>query len=203
MLFPSTLVISDKLDDVNSLLAKVGHQSIANNPDLLLITDYTVENIRSISNFLSRRPYNHSSKIVLIPQAELLNLESQNTLLKNLEEPGDNNYFIILTLRPRSLISTIISRCHTVRVPLPAIAIPAKITFPQDTKSALKLADTLPKNKDELLSFLRQQLIAYQQELVHHPSPQTIIVINKLTKAIRLVGSNIDPRTVADFLFLS
>jgi len=204
MLFPSTLLVSNNLSTIDPLLASLDHKSITNNPDILLIEEYTVENIRSINNFLSRSPYNHSSKIVIIPQAELLNIDSQNTLLKNLEEPGDNNYFILLTTRPNSLISTILSRCQiihphnstkTTDYPL--------LSFPTSVFESILLSDTLPKEKLEFLNYLNTQISLYQQLLIASPNSQNSKIINKLIKAILMVNANIDTKSVTDFLLLS
>ncbi len=54
-------------------------------------------------------------KIVIISNAEALNKESANRLLKTLEEPTSNTYFILLTSRLERLLQTIKSRCQIVR----------------------------------------------------------------------------------------
>lgn len=204
MLFPSTLVVGSNFTSINQMLANLGHQSITNNPDIYLISEYTVENIRSINNFLSLAPYNHQTKIVIIPNAELLNLESQNTLLKNLEEPGINNYFILLTAYPNSLISTILSRCQIIRLKdtTSKSDIPI-LRFPKLVGESLLLSETLPKDKNEFLIFLNNQISLYQQQLISQPNSQTSLIINKLIKATKMVKANVDLKSTADFLLLS
>ena len=54
-------------------------------------------------------------KVVIIFNAESLNKESANRLLKTLEEPTSNTYFILLTSRLERLIQTIKSRCQIIR----------------------------------------------------------------------------------------
>jgi DNA polymerase-3 subunit delta' len=208
MLFPSTLVICQDQAVLNKYLdaitRELGHYPITNDPDIFLVSEYTVENIRTIKNFLSRSPYSHTSKLVIIPQAELLNLESQNTLLKDLEEPGKDNYFIVATSIAASLLPTIISRCHQIHLNEGNTKIISKpITFPTNITSALETSDTFPKNKDELLLYLNDQLQIFQQMLVKDPSDQNIKTITKLIKTVQMVKANVEPRAAVDFLMLS
>jgi len=203
MLFPSTLVVSDNLDSITPILKNLGHFSVENNPDVFLVSEYSIDHIRTINNFLSLSPYSHTSKIVVIPQAHLLNIESQNTLLKNLEEPGANNYFILITTRPNALISTILSRCQIIKDQPAKSLLPAILKFPKSIAECLSLSETLPKDKVELLTYLNQQIELYQQELIKDPSATNSRLINKLIKATQMLPANIDPKSVTDFLLLS
>src|SRR5205085_3602337 len=54
-------------------------------------------------------------KVFVIEQAELMNAQAQNALLKTLEEPAGRALIILLTDQPGALLSTIRSRCQTVR----------------------------------------------------------------------------------------
>jgi hypothetical protein len=211
MLFPSTLVISSDIATLTKYLDAIthelGHYPLTNNPDVFLLNnpeDYTIENIRRIRNFLSQNPYSHSSKMVIIPKANLLNPESQNTLLKNLEEPGPNNYFVLATNIPAALLPTIISRCHLIRLNQNTTHTTTKsLLFPSDVPSALSMSDTLPKNKDDLLSYFEDQLLVFQQLLIESPSKETTKIITKLIKTIQMVKANVEPRAAIDFLLLS
>ena len=55
-------------------------------------------------------------KIGIINDAECLNHQAQNAFLKTLEEPPTNAIIILSTAKPLSLLPTIRSRCHTIRV---------------------------------------------------------------------------------------
>ena len=61
------------------------------------------------------KPYHGHAKVFIIDEAELLAPEAQNLLLKTLEEPPPDTYFILVTTRPDSLLPTIRSRCQPVR----------------------------------------------------------------------------------------
>ena len=54
-------------------------------------------------------------KAFVIEQAELMNPQAQNALLKTLEEPAGRTVVILLTDQPAALLPTIRSRCQTVR----------------------------------------------------------------------------------------
>ena len=84
-------------------------------PNLLHIASVNnkipVDDVRKINSFLSTTSYVDQPKIVLIDRAEYLNLSASNALLKCLEEPGRNAYFILLTNNHKGLLKTIQSRC--------------------------------------------------------------------------------------------
>jgi DNA polymerase-3 subunit delta' len=46
-----------------------------------------------------------------------MNTEAANKLLKTLEEPMPNTYFIMVSHNPNKIITTIISRCRIVELP--------------------------------------------------------------------------------------
>ena len=54
-------------------------------------------------------------KVFIIEQAESMNAQAQNALLKTLEEPAGRTLIILLTDQPGSLLQTIRSRCQFVR----------------------------------------------------------------------------------------
>src|SRR5439155_23785955 len=59
-------------------------------------------------------------KVFVIEQAELLNTQAQNAMLKTLEEPLGRTLIILLTDQPDVLLPTIRSRCQLLRFsPLP------------------------------------------------------------------------------------
>ena len=65
-------------------------------------------------------------KVFILDEAELLNLEGQNALLKTLEEPPPGTTIILITSSEERLLPTIRSRCQrTAFVPLPAQAVAA------------------------------------------------------------------------------
>ena len=72
---------------------------------------------RNINDFLGITPSISINKVVLILNAQTMNNECQNALLKNLEEPAPNTYIIMTTDRSSSLLETIYSRCQVFNIP--------------------------------------------------------------------------------------
>tara|TARA_B100001175_G_scaffold174360_1_gene148105 strand:- start:12023 stop:12991 length:969 start_codon:yes stop_codon:yes gene_type:complete len=72
---------------------------------------------RNINDFLSITPSIAINKVAIITNAQTMNDESQNALLKSLEEPAPNTFIILTTNRPKSLLQTIYSRCQVINVP--------------------------------------------------------------------------------------
>lgn len=73
-----------------------------------------VEDIRTLLEKLSLAGMGHA-RVVIIEQAHLMNEQASNALLKTLEEPGDNLFFILIANEETLLLSTIRSRTQTVR----------------------------------------------------------------------------------------
>jgi DNA polymerase-3 subunit delta' len=75
----------------------------------------SVEQMRDTRRDASLRPSMGRRKVYLIPNAELMNLEASNTLLKTLEEPSDFVTLLLIAPAVESVIPTIQSRCQIVR----------------------------------------------------------------------------------------
>jgi len=69
-----------------------------------------IDKVRDVLKFLSKTSYNLDIKIVLIDDAEYLNINSSNALLKALEEPYNNTYFFIIHNSSSKILDTIKSR---------------------------------------------------------------------------------------------
>ncbi|MCA1991788.1 MAG: DNA polymerase III subunit delta' [Coleofasciculus sp. S288] len=78
-----------------------------------------LEQIREISQFLSRSALEASRKVVVIEQAETMAEAAANGLLKTLEEPGQAT-IILIAPSTESLLPTLVSRCQ--RIPFYRLA---------------------------------------------------------------------------------
>ena len=72
-----------------------------------------LEQVRSVSQFLGRRPLESPRCLVVIERVEAMAEGAANALLKTLEEPG-GGLLILLTAAPERLLSTIRSRCQQI-----------------------------------------------------------------------------------------
>ncbi len=102
-------------------------------PDLVWIApkgaQHMVEEVREqVIRAAAYRPYEGGKRVFVVEAAEAMRDESQNALLKTLEEPPEFVHLILLTSEPAALLETIASRCQPVDfAPLPAEAIEAAI----------------------------------------------------------------------------
>ncbi|HAZ10249.1 MAG: DNA polymerase III subunit delta' [Omnitrophica bacterium GWA2_41_15] len=92
-----------------------------NHPDLFIIQKekessfIKIDRIRDIIYQASLKPYEARKKIFIITEAEDMNEESQNALLKILEEPRENQVFILTTSCVSGILPTVVSRCKAVK----------------------------------------------------------------------------------------
>ena len=128
-MFPNKILLSGmkgigKSLIVNYFLLKVfnsnnDYQLINNNshPNILNIKknidkkNIEINQIREIIKFTNQSSFNNKSRFIIIDDAEALNINSSNALLKNLEEPNENVYFILIYNSEKFLFDTIKSRC--------------------------------------------------------------------------------------------
>ena len=76
-----------------------------------------IKQIRDLIINLNKSSFNNKPRFVLIDNIELLNTNSINALLKILEEPNENIYFILIN-NNKKILSTLLSRCINYRINL-------------------------------------------------------------------------------------
>jgi DNA polymerase-3 subunit delta' len=72
-----------------------------------------LEQIREITQFLSRPPLAAERNIIVLEQAETMAESAANALLKTLEEPGKAT-LILIAPSPESVLPTLVSRCQKI-----------------------------------------------------------------------------------------
>lgn len=75
-----------------------------------------IKQVVQIVSDVSKKPYDSGYKIVIIEQGEKMTIDAQNAFLKTLEEPPAFTVFIILAENPKSLLTTVVSRCQSFRL---------------------------------------------------------------------------------------
>lgn len=71
----------------------------------------SIDQIRVLDSFLNQSTFDNLPKFIIIDSTEDLNNSSANSLLKSLEEPKKNTFFILITHQISLLLPTIRSRC--------------------------------------------------------------------------------------------
>ena len=72
-----------------------------------------LEQIREITQFLSRPPLEATRNVIVLEQAETMAESAANALLKTLEEPGKAT-LILIAPSPESVLPTLVSRCQKI-----------------------------------------------------------------------------------------
>jgi DNA polymerase-3 subunit delta' len=79
-----------------------------------------VDSIRDLERHANYLPNEAKARFFIIDDADKMNDEASNALLKTLEEPPPTSYIFLITSRSDSLLATIRSRCQTLRfAPVP------------------------------------------------------------------------------------
>ena len=75
------------------------------------VTTIKIDQIRELKNFISLMHVFNNGRICIIDNAQKMTVQASNSILKLLEEPPVNNYFILIAPSDEQLLSTITSRC--------------------------------------------------------------------------------------------
>lgn len=78
-----------------------------------------IDQIRALGDFTAVGAHQSGRRVILVYPAEAMNSHTANALLKLLEEPPSNTYFILVSSAPMRLLPTLRSRCLAVGFPKP------------------------------------------------------------------------------------
>ena len=121
------------------------------NPNLLLVDilsekkNIDINQIRELINNLNKSSFNTKERFIIIDNIETLNISSINALLKVLEEPPPNTYFILIN-NDRFILSTLKSRCIIFKISL-------------DHKTSISVINKILD--DDIMKFINKDLINY------------------------------------------
>jgi len=143
-----------------------------NHPDILTVaTDaqfIRIDAIRDIQRQMTFKPLEGRKRLFIIDDADKMNEQAANALLKTLEEPSADNVIILVTSRPYWLPQTILSRCRHLRMnPLPADTV-ARFLVEQkqlDPSKALLLASLSGGSIGQAQVLNSEDMIAFRVEL--------------------------------------
>ena len=94
-----------------------------NHPDVIYFQPlkngktYTIEDVREqLLETVDLKPFQYEKKIYIIEKADTLNIQSQNALLKTLEERPAHAVFLLLAERAEAFLPTILSRVVVMKI---------------------------------------------------------------------------------------
>ncbi len=161
--------------------------------------DISVAQVRSLAEFINISSHRNGAKVVLIQPAEAMNVNAANALLKSLEEPPPETYFLLVSDRPHMLPATIRSRCQQLALTPPTMKESADWLAKNGvSKPELALAQTggAPvlaveidteeywTNRKQFLDGLSSRAfdpLALAEKLAAHPVPQLINWLQRWT----------------------
>ncbi len=143
--------------DVNNLTINEKNKSfklLQNNthPNFYLIDllndkkNIDVAQIREMITYTSKSTFNNKARFILIDNVENLNKNSVNALLKIIEEPNKNVFFILISNNEKQILPTLKSRCLTFKI---------NLTFDESINVSNQI---LEKN---VFDIINQDLISY------------------------------------------
>ena len=97
-------------------------QAADNQPDIIYVSHEKpntigVDDIRTqINNDIDIKPYSSRYKVYIVDEAQKMNQQAQNALLKTIEEPPAYAIILLLTTNADSFLQTILSRCITLNL---------------------------------------------------------------------------------------
>lgn len=113
---------SDSLSSLNCLISKLFERKfhtteIDCNPDIHVLEckekdSIGIEEVKNFQKEMQFKPFQEKVQIGIIFNSEKLTLQSQNALLKTLEESGDTSVYVLLVNNEKNLLSTIRSRAR-------------------------------------------------------------------------------------------
>lgn len=174
-----------------------------------------IEDIRNIQKKIILKPFKSKTKAIIIESYEGITTESQNALLKILEEPPANTIIIISISNKKLLLPTILSRCKIIELSDEKLILSNdEITqlhnylitvFRSGVGDKLKLAQDIARNKDEVLPWLEKMAIFVREKLIENPREVKYLnFLKSLQKTyVTLKSTNVNQRIALENLFLS
>lgn len=153
-----------------------------------------VDQIRALQSELAKSGFESSKKVVIIHQAEKMNVNSANSLLKFLEEPPANFMIILETQALGKILPTIRSRCQIIHFQsLSKKHLQARLEAEQIPMKTAKLLANLTNSygkaveisKDEWFNEARDVVIQWFNYLEKNDLQAFIYVQKKLVKTFK------------------
>jgi DNA polymerase-3 subunit delta' len=165
---------SDLLDDSCNECVSCRKIQRACHPDIFFVEAdgqyIRIDSIRQIQERTKCKPLEAKRRAFIIDDADKMNEQSANALLKMLEEPSSSNILILVTARPYSLPQTIISRCQHMRFNPLSSEMVARFLISEmemDNQKALLLAALSGGSIGNALDLNKDDIIAYRTELLN------------------------------------
>jgi DNA polymerase III gamma/tau subunit len=183
-------------------------------PDIHLIgeeespSSIGIEEVKILTSRLKYKPMQHSKQFGIILHADVLTIQAQNALLKNLEEHPLHTEYILASRNSTNFLATILSRCQIIQIK-------KKFTDVKTDKIACNFQKQNPTerliyiekhNKDfknrKYVQILIKELISLNRNQTK--DPKNLEAVNEnlkiLNESDRLLKRNTNPRLIIENL---
>ncbi len=141
-------------------------------PDIVFIEPegvfIKIDQIRDLQDQIKFRPFEGRKRVFVITDADRMNNESANALLKTLEEPNPSNILILTTSRIHKFPQTIISRCQKIRFnPVRSKTIASFLADRRsmDEKPALAIASSAGGSIGKALEIIKESFFDFKNDV--------------------------------------
>jgi len=163
--------------------------------------------IRELLHWLHLKPMNSKKKLAVIRNAENMEIESANTLLKTLEEPPSYAQIILTTMNENRILSTIQSRCRKIRLNQDLVTSkPDSYLSPEEInelslKEKFDWASSLAEKPTiEIKQVLTLWQAFYREKMLKDGS--SVLILKQLNRAKGLLETNISVKLLVENLVL-
>lgn len=180
---------------------------LENNPDLIQVNQdasgITIETIRNLQSDFSQKPYVESHKIVILYDAQSMNIVCQNALLKSLEEPPAHLQLILVTSSPSVLLSTIRSRCQLITDTLTVQTVSQFPSLSQlQVSSVPEVIDVAAqiKERSDASIYVLQLIDESKHQLASSPTLKLVSNLKALQQAYLMLQANTNVKMVMEWI---
>ncbi len=138
-------------------------------PDGKTLKMIKIEQVRQMQSAISLAPYLSDKRVVIIDGAEYMNEVAANSLLKTLEEPVGQVFFILISSNKDMLLNTILSRCMKIYfAPLQEIEVTQVLTkkFTIDETKARLIAKLSGGSASKAIEFIDDNSLAIRDKAI-------------------------------------
>lgn len=172
-----------------------------------------IEDVRKLQKNLYLKPLRGENKALLINAFRGITIESQNALLKILEEPPTSSFIFLIVESEHILLPTILSRCKVVKIDEEKQEIDIKEAekiFEKISSDSigekLKLAQDFGKTREEAVEFLEETIFGVRELMLkeNNQSLKLAKIIKKLEEGYYAAkNTNVNPRFILENTLLS
>ncbi len=155
----------------------------ANHATLMPFTLQKISDVRDLSQYTKLSL--QSPTAFYIEHIDSASIDAVNAFLKQLEEPGENMYYILTASSEEKVLPTIVSRCQVIRVHSSLFTVHRMedtLLIKKSLGEQLQIIDKI-KKRDEAITFIQNLIRMLHHELISPTVNRELITVNHLTIA--------------------